>query len=76
MRMEGLSNDVEEFLFILKVWGNHWKTSSQKQCSQIYVLEKSLWQECEGWVRRASGLERGRAIRKALQYSRKGIRRP
>lgn len=52
-RTEGLINDVEEFLFLLKACGNHWRILSQKQCSQIYVLEKSLWQQCEERIGRA-----------------------
>lgn len=53
-RIEGLINYME-FCFILKSWRNHWRILYQKQCSQIYVLGKSLWEKCEEWTGRALG---------------------
>lgn len=73
-RIEELINYMQ-FCFILKSWRNHWRILYQKQCSQIYVFGKSLWEKCEEWDWESIGLEWREAVRKVLQYSRKGIMR-
>lgn len=71
--MEGLINDVGGVSLYPGDTEKPLETLVSEIMCQMYILEKFLWHQCEGWIGRDIGLEGERVIRKVLQYSRKGI---